>query len=159
MKNSIVDYSLVTILLLYSLALQAGNDPVSPAADSVASRSLQADSDKDGVPDIHDLCPDTPAVTKVKPTLRIALVFDKQQLMDERVAVPVDSTGCAKDGDGDGVADYRDFCPEDTLHEISSGVGPNGCPLQSDGDGTPDYRDACPGTPLGVATDPSGCPV
>lgn len=46
-----------------------------------------ADSDKDGVPDSRDQCPNTPA------------------------GVKVDEKGCPLDSDGDGVADYLDQCP------------------------------------------------
>ncbi len=50
-----------------------------------AVRSL--DSDKDGVPDNLDRCPDTPE------------------------GVVVDAQGCPVDSDGDGVPDYMDDCP------------------------------------------------
>lgn len=46
-----------------------------------------ADSDRDGVPDSRDRCPDTP------------------------LNVPVDAYGCPLDADGDGVPDYLDACP------------------------------------------------
>ena len=46
-----------------------------------------ADSDKDGVIDANDKCPNTPA------------------------GVRVDAVGCPLDSDGDGVADYLDKCP------------------------------------------------
>lgn len=60
------------------------------------------------------------------------------------------------DGDGDGVPDDRDQCP-DTPAGVA--VDANGCPLDSDGDGVPDYKDECPGTPAGVEVDASGCPL
>lgn len=46
-----------------------------------------ADSDRDGVIDANDKCPNTPA------------------------GVKVDAVGCPLDSDGDGVADYLDKCP------------------------------------------------
>lgn len=59
------------------------------------------DSDKDGVPDKLDKCPDTPKGAKV------------------------DKDGCPKDGDGDGVPDYLDKCLS-TPKGVK--VDKNGCP-------------------------------
>jgi len=90
------------------------------------------DSDKDGVIDDLDKCPNTPA------------------------GVKVDANGCPLDSDGDGVADYLDKCPN-TPKGVS--VDNNGCPLDTDGDGVADYLDKCPNTPKGVAVDNVGCPL
>lgn len=65
------------------------------------------------------------------------------------------------DGDGDGVPDDRDDCPNNTPREISRGVDSRGCPVDSDGDGVPDYRDDCPNnTSLEISrgVDSDGCP-
>lgn len=43
-----------------------------------------------------------------------------------------------KDGDGDGVSDDMDLCPQ-----VKGTAELNGCP-DTDGDGVPDYKDACP---------------
>jgi OmpA-OmpF porin, OOP family len=75
------------------------------------------DSDRDGVPDKKDQCPDTP----------------------EKVVV--DEFGCPFDLDGDGVADYMDECPD----EVGS-VSTKGCP-DSDEDGLADKYDNCPDEP------------
>ena len=144
------------------------------------------DTDKDGVPDKKDKCPDTPP------------------------GVKVDSKGCPVDTDGDGVADYIDKCPqqpgsaelagcpdtdkdgvadiddkcpavpglakfagcpdsdgdgvEDSLDKCpntaaGTPVDANGCPMDSDGDKVPDNLDKCPNTPAGVVVDANGCPV
>lgn len=94
------------------------------------------DSDKDGIPDKFDRCPNTPINTKV------------------------DEFGCPErqrlDSDNDGVEDKFDQCP-DTPYGV--GVDKNGCPLDSDGDGVPDYLDKCPGTHSGFAVDEKGCPL
>jgi outer membrane protein OmpA-like peptidoglycan-associated protein len=90
------------------------------------------DSDRDGVPDKHDECPDTPR------------------------GVAVDARGCPLDSDGDGVPDYLDECPNTPA---GAPVDERGCPLDSDGDGVPDYLDRCPNTPAGVQVDASGCPL
>lgn len=86
------------------------------------------DSDKDGVPDKKDKCPNTPA------------------------GVSVDAKGCPLDTDGDGVANDKDDCP--TVAGISS---LKGCP-DADGDGVADKSDKCPETPKGVKVDGTGCP-
>lgn len=62
-----------------------GAKKAEPAPEPVAPVVL--DSDKDGVPDDRDKCPDTPA------------------------GVTVDENGCPLDSDKDGVYDYLDKCP------------------------------------------------
>ncbi len=88
------------------------------------------DSDGDGVADVKDQCPKTPA------------------------NVAVDKQGCPLDADGDGVPDYKDRCAG-TPAGVS--VDMYGCALDSDGDGVPDYKDKCPDTPKGVVVDQTGC--
>lgn len=80
----------------------------------VFSFGAPKDSDKDGVPDKLDNCPNTPA------------------------GVKVDINGCPLDTDNDGVADYLDKCP--TIKGISAFKG---CP-DTDGDGIQDSEDKCP---------------
>jgi outer membrane protein OmpA-like peptidoglycan-associated protein len=81
------------------------------------------DRDKDGVPDKEDRCPDVPG--------------------------SVESFGCP-DRDGDGVPDPEDACP-DTPGVIKLA----GCP-DRDKDGIPDKDDECPDVPGSVET--KGCP-
>jgi len=87
------------------------------------------DSDKDGVADKLDKCPNTP------------------------LDVKVDANGCPVDTDGDGIADYLDKCPG-----IAGLAAFQGCP-DTDGDGVQDAEDKCPNTPAGVKVDAVGCPV
>jgi OmpA-OmpF porin, OOP family len=90
------------------------------------------DSDKDGVKDKFDQCPDTP-----------------------RGAI-VDQYGCPLDSDGDGVYDGIDLCPDTRKGCV---VDITGCPLDTDKDGVCDGLDKCPDTPAGVAVDVRGCPL
>jgi OOP family OmpA-OmpF porin len=91
-----------------------------------------ADSDRDGVPDRDDLCPNTPP------------------------GVIVDETGCPVDSDGDGVPDGIDACPNTPA---GASVDERGCPMDSDNDGVPDGQDQCPNTPAGTQVDEKGCPI
>lgn len=72
------------------------------------------DSDKDGIADKFDKCPDTP------------------------LGVKVDALGCPIDTDNDGTPDYLDKCPD-----IKGLAKFDGCP-DTDGDGIPDAQDKCP---------------
>src|SRR5438046_2372607 len=94
------------------------------------------DSDKDGVTDKKDACPNTP------------------------LGATVDPRGCPTDSDHDGVYDGLDKCPNTPA---GTTVDTTGCPLprqvirDSDGDGVPDDRDKCPNTPAGSKVDANGC--
>ncbi|MDD2790848.1 MAG: OmpA family protein [Sulfurimonas sp.] len=94
--------------------------------------STKMDSDKDGVSDAKDLCPNTP------------------------IGIKVDLNGCALDSDKDGVVDVDDKCPDTPIGVV---VDTSGCALDSDSDGVVDYKDACPDTELGMKVDLSGCHV
>ena len=101
----------------------------------VIGRKKVRDTDKDGVLNKYDLCPNTPQL------------------------VPVDKNGCPIDSDGDGVSDYLDQCPN-TPAEAYSTVDEHGCPADSDSDGVYDYIDKCADTPRDAIgyTDEQGCP-
>jgi OmpA-OmpF porin, OOP family len=87
------------------------------------------DSDKDGVSDKKDNCPDTPS------------------------GVKVDKMGCPLDRDNDGVADYEDNCPD-----VAGSKSLKGCP-DADNDGITDMDDKCPNTKQGTKVDAKGCPM
>lgn len=122
----------------------------------------EADSDRDGIPDSKDKCPNTPLGVKVD-EFGCPLDSDDDGVPDYLDKCPntprgvqVDENGCPLDSDGDGVPDFRDLCP-DTPKRIP--VDDFGCPFDSDGDGVPDYLDKCPNTPVGVDVDAKGCPL
>lgn len=70
----------------------------------------------------------------------------------------VDENGCAIDSDGDGVSDGLDHCPR-TSYRARGLVDIYGCPIDSDFDGVVDYLDKCPHGAVGAVVDSSGCPV
>ncbi|MCD6417486.1 OmpA family protein [bacterium] len=106
--------------------------PDTPFGATVDEFGCPMDSDQDGVPDGLDMCPNTP------------------------IGAVVDATGCSSDEDGDGVPDGLDKCPGTPY---GAQVNPDdGCPLDSDGDGVADHEDACPNTPKGAYVDANGCP-
>ena len=102
-----------------------------------AKPKVKTDLDHDGVFDINDSCPDTPAEAAVGKDVEIS------------------GNTIRTYGDGDGIADYLDICPK-TPAGIAT--GPNGCPLDSDGDDVPDDKDRCANTSAGVQVDAKGCP-
>jgi len=70
--------------------------------------------------------------------------------------VAVDSRGCERDDDGDGVANSADNCPGTVR---GAPVDAMGCELDSDGDGVVDRLDECPDTTAGVQVDIKGCEI
>jgi len=73
------------------------------------------DSDKDGIQDSKDVCPNTPS------------------------NIIVNEFGCPKDSDTDGVPDYLDECPKTPKNIL---IDDNGCPLDLNTNGTPDYLES-----------------
>jgi len=114
----------------------------SVTADSIYSRENMAnfvkmiflekilDSDKDGVFDKLDQCPNTD------------------------IGLEVDQLGCPIDSDNDGVYNTIDKC-SNTPEGVS--VDKNGCPFDTDKDGVYDYIDLCPNTPPDAVVNSKGC--
>ncbi|HVP35747.1 MAG TPA: OmpA family protein [Terriglobales bacterium] len=120
------------------------------------------DSDKDGVPDKIDQCPDTP-IGCIVDAKGCPMDADNDGICDGLDKCPntpkgckVDATGCPMDADGDGVCDGIDKCPN-TPKGVK--VDATGCPPDADGDGVPDYLDKCPDTPKACKVDANGCPI
>jgi len=120
------------------------------------------DSDHDGVDDVNDNCPNTPAGVVVD-TVGCPLDGDNDGVYDSDdkcpntpAGVSVDASGCALDSDGDGVSNVKDECPNTALGVAVDNVG---CPLDGDHDGVYDANDQCPQTPSGVIVDARGCAI
>jgi outer membrane protein OmpA-like peptidoglycan-associated protein len=137
------------------------NTIIATGGISIGFGTKKKDSDKDGVPDKDDRCPDTPLGCRVDAE-GCPIDSDKDgvcdgidQCPDTPAGATVDAHGCPTDSDHDGVWDGIDRCP-DTPQGVP--VDETGCPKDSDGDGVPDYKDKCPNTPPGMAVDEDGCP-
>ncbi len=110
----------------------------------------QGDSDKDGIPDNKDSCPEEPGLKEFDgcPDTDGDKIPDNKDSCPEEFGTEI-MNGCP-DTDGDGVADNEDECPEqEGLLEL------NGCP-DADGDGVADKDDECPEE--AGAEDNKGCP-
>ena len=102
-------------------------------APSYATAKRESDTDRDGVVDSLDNCPNTLAGTSV------------------------DARGCSLDADRDGVADSIDQCLNSAYGEK---VAANGCAVKdADNDGVADSMDLCLSTPKGDKVNTSGCSV
>ncbi|MEE4376978.1 MAG: S8 family serine peptidase, partial [Candidatus Competibacteraceae bacterium] len=137
---------------------------------SLGMVSPSVDDDGDGVPNLDDLCPNTPPGTTVDefgcPPLPDdadgdGVTDDIDLCPDTPAGASVNLDGCSDeqlDSDGDGVNDALDQCPDTPA---GTTVDEFGCPLipDSDGDGVNDALDLCPGTPAGTAVDADGCPL
>ncbi|MGC6479063.1 MAG: OmpA family protein [Flavobacteriaceae bacterium] len=110
------------------------------------------DTDEDTIPDNEDECPEEPGSVELKgcPDSDGDGTPDKDDLCPDVVG-PTEMSGCP-DSDMDEVHDGIDECPEE--------VGPasnNGCPLpDTDEDGVPDEQDKCPEEAGTVENE--GCP-
>jgi outer membrane protein OmpA-like peptidoglycan-associated protein len=100
---------------------------------------IPSDTDRDGVKDEEDACPNDPED------------FDGFE----------DEDGCPDaDNDGDHIADAGDNCP-DLAEDSDNFEDEDGCPdLDNDQDGIPDKDDKCPGEPedFDGDQDTDGCP-
>ena len=105
--------------------------PDTPVGAIVNKQGCPSDTDGDAVPDGLDRCPNTPAGATVNPA------------------------GCPSDTDKDGVVDGVDQCAETAA---GAQVDATGCPTDADTDGVPDGLDRCPATPAGATVDALGCP-
>lgn len=120
------------------------------------------DSDRDGVYDRLDMCPNTGRGMRVN---KRGCPVDEDQdgvlnIVDDCPGTPygvaVDYFGCPLDNDKDGVPNYLDMCP---YTPAGMAVNENGCMKDTDIDGIDDNNDLCPDTRLGEPVDSTGCPL
>jgi hypothetical protein len=121
-----------------------------------------SDSDRDGVPDKQDLCPDTPRACAVDArgcpidTDGDGVCDGVDACLNSTRGSAVDARGCPIDTDRDGVIDSLDSC---TTTARGCWVDARGCPFDADGDGVCDGLDKCPDSPSGARVDSIGCPI
>ena len=130
--------------------------PNTPPGIAVDAKGCPLDFDGDGVADYLDKCPKEAGVA----ALGGCPDKDKDGIADADDKCPT-IPGLAKfegcpDTDGDGVEDSKDKCPNTPA---GTPVNDRGCPLDSDGDKVPDYLDKCPNTKAGTKVDVNGCPT
>lgn len=96
------------------------------------------DTDKDGIYDKDDACPETPGLKEFQgcPDTDGDGIPDKDDACPETAGLK-EFNGCP-DTDGDGIADKDDACPE-----VAGPANLQGCP-DTDGDGIADKDDKCP---------------
>ena len=109
------------------------------------------DTDKDGVKDKDDFCPEIPGLEQFNGCPD----SDADGIQDSKDKCPkepglAELNGCP-DSDGDGFADKEDMCPN-----VAGLEQFNGCP-DTDGDGVMDSKDACPDEAGPIEN--KGCPV
>ncbi len=104
------------------------------------------DSDRDGIADCQDVCPNTadPSQTDT----------DGDGRGDACDLCPLDNPD---DSDGDGVCNSDDGCPNDPNKTVSGVCGCGISDVDSDSDGTPDCLDGCPTDPNKIAAGLCGC--
>ncbi len=130
--------------------------PNTPAGVAVDTKGCPMDMDADGVPDYLDKCPQVPGVA----AMLGCPDKDNDGITDADDKCPsvpgLAKFGGCPDTDGDGVEDANDTCPNTAA---GTPVDAKGCPLDSDGDKVPDNLDKCPNTKKGVTVDVAGCPT
>ncbi len=116
----------------------------------VDSVGCPADTDKDGILDADDKCPDVagPAEFNGCPDSDADGIQDKVDACPNLAGI-AKFNGCP-DTDGDGVSDKEDGCPT-----VAGSAAFGGCP-DTDGDGVEDRKDKCPSVAGAIAGE--GCP-
>ena len=116
------------------------------------------DSDRDGIYDDQDACPETPGSASDDPAKHgCPLDSDEDGILDDDDACPEKKGVASKDPkkhgcpvpqrpadtDGDSIANAQDACPK-VKGEAHDDPKKHGCPPDADGDGIIDTDDACP---------------
>lgn len=142
------------------------NEPVDtqifskPKVKKVKKEKVLIDSDKDGVLDRDDKCPDS-IINEIVDKKGCAKDSDNDGILDRNDKCLnslkneiVDAKGCAKDSDNDGVLDRNDQCLNSLKDEI---VDEKGCAKDSDNDGVLDRNDKCLNSLKNEIVDANGC--
>jgi outer membrane protein OmpA-like peptidoglycan-associated protein len=147
----------------YALSDSYHNESVNAGLSWNFGGGAPGDTDRDGVLDLVDHCPDTPRGALVDKHDGCPWDLDQDGIMegldkcpDTQGGWPVDESGCPLDSDGDAVPDGADDCVDTPMGAI---VDERGCPLDSDGDAILDGLDRCPDTPKGAIVDPTDSPT
>ncbi|MBC8278052.1 MAG: OmpA family protein [FCB group bacterium] len=134
-------------------------DQIKAEVVSKPQLTSEKDADGDGVPNIIDKSPGTPAGVTVDEFGR-PLDGDKDRIPDHidlgkntPMGIRVDTRGRPLDADNDGIPDFRDRSPA-TPTNVK--VDQFGRPLDTDSDGVPDYQDAEKNSPANSIVDPKG---
>ena len=158
-ENPEVNYSLISLGVSYDFGVgdtdkDGVNDKKDKCPDVPGLKEFEGcpDTDEDGVPDPQDDCPEVagPAENNGCPDTDGDTVLDKDDACPE-VAGLVALGGCP-DADEDGIADKDDECPD-----VAGPAENNGCPWpDTDNDGIADKDDACPEL---SGKGENGCPI
>ena len=146
-ENPEVNYGVLALGVSYDFGVgdtdkDGVNDKKDKCPDVPGLKEFEGcpDTDEDGVPDPQDDCPEVagPAENNGCPDTDGDTVLDKDDACPE-VAGLVELGGCP-DADEDGIADKDDECPD-----VAGPAENNGCPWpDTDNDGVADKDDACP---------------
>lgn len=141
-----------------------GYEPLAPPP-----KPPEPDSDKDGIFDKDDHCPNVRGIKHSDPKKNgCPADEDDDTILDVDDACPKEpgrastdpkKNGCPPDQDGDGIVDAQDACI-DVPGAKNDDPKKNGCPADEDGDSILDADDACPKVPGIKHEDPkkNGCP-
>ncbi|DAB28302.1 MAG: hypothetical protein A2513_08780 [Sulfurimonas sp. RIFOXYD12_FULL_33_39] len=149
LKLALLASPALLLCLNASELIQPTDEKEFPYIKPVAVEYKMIDSDKDGVFDIMDECPNTPEGTVVN-------TKGCEQVVAQAIAPAATQGVCEPDSDKDGVFDSKDECPNTPPEVI---VDRKGCEIDCDEDGVVDSKDKCPRTPKGFKVDIDGCPL
>jgi outer membrane protein OmpA-like peptidoglycan-associated protein len=122
--------------------------------------AVTADNDNDGVVNLSDKCPNTPANIAVDfkgctiDTDQDTIPDIKAQCLANPNSTSLSANGCIPDSDGDGINDNKDQCPNSTKN---TPINETGCMVDFDKDGIGDLNDQCIDTHLGAIINSQGC--
>lgn len=165
-----IDISSITGTVYIAFKYYSSNEPTRWTVDSFEIIAENNDDiDNDGIENINDLCPNTPAGEDVD-----ANGCSYGQLDDDKDGVEnsidtcentpagedVNATGCSDsqlDDDNDSIMNNLDTCPNTPTGEAIDANGCSDSQLDDDNDSVMNNMDSCPNTTSGANVDTSGC--